>query len=258
MKLIDKIKNYFYDEEDPNESKKEAPKAEPSKGKAQVEIKEEKKEKTVENVPNLDVISERELFKSEPTFNFPIVFDDEDFKEPDVKTSRITSPKKEQTKKEEKFEQVEKIEKKAFIPSPNISPVYGVIREQAEDSASKHEDSDNLLNLYDDNKKVDIDDVLGRVYEQTRVEIKQERYEEVTAPKPILKDDLSLDIFDNNEEKKITREQLNSKKEVKIDTTDEVDKKLKTIDELLENTSEDDFYSLVDSMYKNESEEGDN
>lgn len=81
MKLIDKIKNYFYDEEEEDASKKNvAPKAEPVAFKPKEEPKEEKKESRL-NETNVDAISERELFKSDPTFNFPIIFDDEDFKE---------------------------------------------------------------------------------------------------------------------------------------------------------------------------------
>ena len=36
---------------------------------------------------------------------------------------------------------------------------------------------------------------------------------------------------------------------------DEIDNKIKSIDQLLKETSDDDFYSLVDSMYKDEEEE---
>lgn len=252
MKLIDKIKNYFYDEDEAGEPKKEAPsKSTPSKSKT-AEVKEEKNVDDEKKKENLDVVSERDLFKSEPTFNFPIIFDEEDFKTDKVPNNRINTVKKEQTKIE-----VEKTEKKAFMPSPNISPIYGIIRDQT--TVNMKDANDNLLNLYEDNKKVDIDDVLGKVYEQTRIEIKHESYEEVSStPQPEIKEDLSLDFFDSEQKNNVTREKLKSKPNKKEIPTDDVDKKLKSIDELLENTSDDDFYSLVDSMYKenNEDEDG--
>lgn len=256
MKLIDKIKNYFYDEEEEDASKKNvAPKAEPVAFKPKEEPKEEKKESRL-NETNVDAISERELFKSDPTFNFPIIFDDEDFKEekkiePRVE-SRISVTKTVQTKTVETV-----VEKKAFKPSPIISPVYGVIDSSAksEDNTSKSKDS--LLNLYDKNKKIDIDDILGKVYEPAKVEVKREEHisekvETVVTPKA--KDDLAIDFFNNIDTE--TREERKAKAEVAKESVDAVDEKLKSIDELLENTDDEDFYSLVDSMYK-EDEEGD-
>lgn len=250
MKFIDKIKNYFYDEEEVAETKKtELPKVDVD-FKAKSENKPEKKEPTRTNDTNLDVVSERELFKSDPTFNFPIIFDDEDFKEEKPQNHRISVVKKEQTKIEET------IERKVFKPSPNISPIYGVISNEPKTEKPTTSNSDNLLNLYDDNKKVNIDDVLGKVYEQKRVEIKKENYTELKRESDLpSKNDLSLDLFNSIEEN--TKEEIKSKIEVTKESINSVDEKLKTIDELLDNTNEDDFYSLVDSMYKENDEEGD-
>jgi hypothetical protein len=246
MKFIDKIKNYFYDEEDEMDK---VPASEKNEKVASKQNEEEKTERQDQQpkAENLNAISERELFKSDPTFNFPIIFDDEDFKEEKPSKHSINKPIIEKTK------EVERAEIKTFKPSLNISPVYGIIGDDVKkETTVTNAKSDNLLNLYNDNKKVNIDDVLDKVYSQKRVDLKSENYENKEDTKGIKenkKEALDLDLFDN----------LDTREEVKKDEdlTDEVDKKLKSIDELLENTDEDDFYSLVDSMYKEDNEEGD-
>lgn len=244
MKLIDKIKNYFYDEEDEIEKDQASDKGEKVVTKHSEEEKIEKN--TLPKSENLDAISERELFRSDPTFNFPIIFDDDDFKEEKPLKHSINKPVVEKTKV------VEEAEIKTFKPSLNISPVYGIIGDDIKkETTVTNTKSDNLLNLYDDNKKVNIDDVLDKVYSQKRVDLKSENYENNEDAKEInedKKESLDLDLFDN----------LDTKEESKKDDdlTEAVDKKLKSIDELLENTDEDDFYSLVDSMYKDDNEEG--
>jgi MarR-like DNA-binding transcriptional regulator SgrR of sgrS sRNA len=244
MKLIDKIKNYFYDEEEVEVKADNKAKTESTKTKG--EVKAEKKENSVSKEPDLDVISERELFKSDPTFNFPIIFDEEDFKEEKVKKSSIIPSRVEHTNV------VERAETKVFKPSLNISPVYGIIDEQKA-LAAKSNKGDSLLNLYDEKKKVDIDDVLDKVYSQKRVDLKSDTYtnDNENTNVPSVNDDLVLDFFNTSE----TRESKNN--DIMDNKTASVDEKLKSIDELLENTDEEDFYSLVDSMYKDEDEEGD-
>lgn len=247
MKLIDKIKNYFCDEEDEDVSKKNIPtKTEKPILKMGLESREDKREASNTNDSNLNAMSERELFRTDPTFNFPIIFDDEDFKEKEAKKERINAPKPVQTKT------VEKAEIKIFKPSPNISPIYGIIDNDSKKGANTAT-SDNLLNLYDENKKIDIDDVLGKVFDQKRVEIKRENYEEV---KDNSKSDMSFDFFNNIDT--VTKEEIKTTVKFDNDNVNTIDEKLKTIDELLENTEEEDFYSLVDSMYKENNEEGDN
>lgn len=231
MKFIDKIKNYFCDEEDVEAVKRtESPK---------VNIAESNKVNENKENENVDAISERKLFKSDPTFNFPIIFDDEDFKEETLRKPSINQMHVEQTKVIERV-----VETKIFKPSPNISPVYGILAEGDDGDGSKNV-NDNLLNLYDDNKKVDIDDVLGRVYEQTRTEINRDNYTNIN-------DDSSIDLFKNIELD--SKDEIKTKIEVTKESIISVDEKLKTIDELLDNTEDEDFYSLVDSMYKEEEE----
>ena len=75
MKLIDKIKNYFYDEDEAGEPKKEAPsKSTPSKSKT-AEVKEEKNVDDEKKKENLDVVSERDLFKDRIWLHHSLSFD---------------------------------------------------------------------------------------------------------------------------------------------------------------------------------------
>lgn len=247
MKLVDKIKNYFCDDEE-EEAPKKGNRTVVEDIKPKIEVKDEKRTNDKGNDVNLDAISERELFKSDPTFNFPIIFDDEDFKDEEIPNKRITPTKVEQTRV------IEKVETKVFKPSPNISPIYGIIDNDVKVETTNN--NDNLFNLYEENKKVDIDDVLGKVYSQTqtRVEIKRETYSDIKdQPVKETKDEESFDFFNNIDS--------TSKEEIRAKIVDEpiksVDEKLKSIDELLENTDDEDFYSLVDSMYKENEDEGD-
>jgi len=233
MKLIDKIKNYFYDEEDDEKEIKLVNSPEDSINAKEEDIV-DKKEVIVPNDEKLDAISERELFKSDPTFNFPIIFDEEDFKEEKTPKKSIKNDINDQIKI------IERPKNRKFKPSPNISPVYGIISDDDKPTGSTKRE-DNLLNLYDEKKKVDIDDVLGKVYEQSRVDLKNENYKTIEEDTSL--NNLSIDLFDNNNDK------------VLDEPIDKIDEKLKTIDELLENTNDEDFYSLVDSMYKEEENE---
>lgn len=262
MKLFDKIKNYFYDEDEPITPKTETPIV-----KTEVELESTGGRRNETEKINVDAVSERDLFKSDPTFNFPIIFDDDDFKDEKVSNSRINHTVIEQTKT------VETIEQRVFKPSPNISPVYGIIDTETKTTTTIQNNDAKLLNLYDEKKKIDIDDVLGKIYEQKRVEINKDIYSDVssvdetpTIEKVEPKDESTFDFFNSvtTETTSITDSStpttIEEKSELEMtrEETKKVDEKLKSIDELLNNTDEDDFYSLVDSMYTDTTEEGDN
>lgn len=138
MGMLDKIKNLFYEEE-----VVEVPKEEK---KATIIMKDED---TLEEKDEMDnVVSERDLLKSETTFKFPVIFEDEDFadmkKEEKVEqTQNIRkSETREQTTKYRKptldreviREVIEKPKK--FKPSPVISPVYGLLDKKENDGSS--------------------------------------------------------------------------------------------------------------------------
>ena len=93
--------------------------------------------------------------------------------------------------------------------------------------------------LTDSEDKVDIDYVIKKAYGNqatTREEKNKENQKESDEIIDLFKDKLKEDDFNNEE------------------LSNQVDEKIKSIDDLLKDTN-DDFYSLVDSMYKDE--EGD-
>lgn len=120
MGLLKKLKNIFYDEE-----VIEVP----------VQNKEEKKPKIEEVVlPKRDVVvespkketsfSERELFKSETTFNFPIFEDEEEIKP--KSRSNVLNLEEREYKSSSPLKET-KVDQRAFKPSPVISPIYGIL-----------------------------------------------------------------------------------------------------------------------------------
>jgi len=91
-----------------------------------------------------DVVSERDLFKNDSTFKFPI-FDEEedlfsDMKEPDKKLEPIIDYTPPPPKPSYKPPKPINKEKKAFKPSPVISPVYGIVSGEKIESVPKKED----------------------------------------------------------------------------------------------------------------------
>lgn len=231
MSLFDKFKNLFYEEEI-----KEEVKIEP-----QEEIKEEKKlevkkEETKKEEP------ERKIFNNEPTFKFPIAFDD-DFDEKERKSTINMIDKK------FKMPEVPKKEKKEFKPSPMISPIYGVM-----DKGSKQETTvrDGLLENSD--KKPDLEEVRSKAY--GTVISREEKYSN-NDKESIEKTEINLFFKEEpiKEKREVVEEQ--SYEEEQSYDLNEIDEKIKSIDELLKDTGdEDDLYSLVDKMYKDK-EEGD-
>ena len=146
MGLFGKIKNIFYDEEivevpEPEVKKEEKPKIE--------EVRIPKKEEPKVEEPSVKPIyTEREIFKTENTFKFPILDDEDD--EPIKTRSRVNALELERNKKtevkENKFEKFgdryndrvgnnrnvserNNPPEKVFKPSPIISPVYGILDE---------------------------------------------------------------------------------------------------------------------------------
>ncbi len=163
MGLFGKLKNIFYDEEivevPDNEVKKdEKPKIE--------EVKIPKKEEVkTEEAPVKPIYTEREIFKTENTFKFPILDDEDD--EPIKTRSRVNALELERNRKPEVKEnkvdrfsdrfndryngnttkrEVEKPKEpeRVFKPSPIISPVYGILddnytKEELKERQKKYE-----------------------------------------------------------------------------------------------------------------------
>lgn len=168
---------------------------------------------------NINSVNERELFKSENTFPFPD-FDEEEFsssmsRQQTPQRSKSTTNVLEYEKKKkiekkydfgryERTETREVVEKKKFKPSPIISPVYGILNEdyKIEDIKDKTEEFvNNNLDFNSVRKKA-----FGEI-ETLDEQPKQTYYEETVTVK----------LKENDEEKK---------------------QKVKTIDELLEDTAD--------------------
>ena len=230
-----KIKNVFMEDDIDEEPVKSVPKVE--------EIKKEEPviQKRERELPIEDTFSDRELVNSKENFKFPIIFEDEDFKEEKKKTKSINVLERENTKYEDLIKRDTKPQKKVFKPSLVISPVYGVL----DKNYSKEDITTKDGNRVSNDNGVDIDTVIKKAYgEEVVTKTREEKREE---------ENKTVDAFKEEETdiKSLTIEQAETKANEK-----EVDDKIASIDELLNDTNtDDDFYSLVDSMYKNE--EGD-
>ncbi len=146
MGMLDKIKNLFYEEE-----VVEVPKEEK---KATIIVKEEVDSEPKDEMD--DVVSERDLLKSETTFKFPVIFEDEDFADM-KKEEKVEQPQN--IRKTETREQTTKYRKptldrevireviekpKKFKPSPVISPIYGVLDKKESDSSGSKSSRSSL------------------------------------------------------------------------------------------------------------------
>lgn len=136
MGLISKIKDIFYDPvEDDEEEKVELPKKEFQRSEiTRREVKPEEKEEVkivknevVDNVKSENTFGERDLFRSERTFNFTEFDDDDD--EPEVPAPRVNALEieKRPARVIETPAREVNTKPKAFKPSPVISPIYGIL-----------------------------------------------------------------------------------------------------------------------------------
>lgn len=221
MGLLNKIKGILFEEVEEDEvvstpkSEEKKPIAEKIEPQRKVE---EPVEKSVQKVTapvkeaKTENLNERDLFKSDNISPF-FDFDEEEFSN----MSRVQKPKTtnvmeyERKKRVEKrydmgnfskIERTEVVEKKKFKPSPIISPVYGILNEdyKPEDIKSK---TDNVVNM-----GLDFNSVRKKAFgEETLGEPEATYYEESVTVK----------VKENEEEKQ---------------------QKVKTIDELLEDTSD--------------------
>lgn len=140
MKLLNKLKNIFYDEEIIDEPEAEIKKVDKVVKKdveekprvEEIKITREEPKREVEEVKRVveepkkesNNFSERELFRSERTFNFT-EFDDEDVDLPPRRS--VLNPEPKVVKRQEVQKPVIPEQPKIFKPSPVISPIYGIL-----------------------------------------------------------------------------------------------------------------------------------
>lgn len=221
MGLLNKIKGILFEEVEEDEVVS-TPKSEEKKPIAEKIEPQRKVEEPVEkSVPKVTApvketktenLNERDLFKSDNISPF-FDFDEEEFSNMSrVQKTKTTNVMEYERKKRvekrydmgnfSKIERTEVVEKKKFKPSPIISPVYGILNEdyKPEDIKSK---TDNVVNT-----GLDFNSVRKKAFgEETLGEPEATYYEESVTVK----------VKENEEEKQ---------------------QKVKTIDELLEDTSD--------------------
>mgnify|MGYP006939896382 CR=1 FL=1 len=278
MGLIGKLKNIFYDEEivevkdEPivREEKKEEIR------KPRIEEIQVQKEEKIENT-----YSERELFKSEPTFKFPVIDEDDD--EPVQTRSRVNTidlDRRESAKRPERVvDRVNEIHKpnvnvtigkeknseKTFTPSPVISPIYGIldknytkeeIKEKVETSKRPSESEFN----YDYVRRKaygtledELENTLTKLNNEVDKKVKEESKDDSKSIEELLNEieenanisvgDLEERIKDEFElEEEKQPSILDEKEEIKVDNELSLDADDKTL--------EHDLFNLIDSMYE--------
>lgn len=213
-------------------------------------------------------VSEREIFKSEKTFNFP-AFDEEEFESMTPRTTqRSTNIMEHERKMEAKRQEYKRPERKEekpaqpkFKPSPIISPVYGILdKNYTPDEITSR--TDNTLG-----RKLDVDSVRKKAFGEPQVvqkeevvvseqtmddKILEEKLEKARTIDELLKD-TSDEVIDLNDIPEATFEDLDKEEEV-IDTPEEevledIEPKHEASEE--DDTLESDLFDLIDSMYEN-------
>ena len=251
MGVFKKLKDVLFDdvEEDIEETEIESEATKeirqkfekPSEVKPKAKVKQETNTITEIKIPKDDDIPERELIKSESTFNFPMdveiegptprrskIFDDE-YESSRKRVANYSTPMYDNLKKETKKE-----EKKQFKPTPIISPVYGILDQN-------YSKDDIIVKTDIGVKGPDLDTVRKKAY---GIEIKDEPKE---TEIPNLKEKITI-VEDIKEEKlsDITT----------LIQDNQIEEALPDIKEAnIENTLETDLFKLIDSMYENKDEE---
>lgn len=273
MGLLEKVKNFFYDEDyEEDEEKEEIKKTiKPKKEKIKVtELKEEKHQKL-----DRQDISERQLFQAERTFNFPVDVEDEYYGIKEEKEDKINKVEERVYKREEpeykstmysgirdyaKTEvKEEPKQEKRFKPTPVISPIYGIM-----DKNYKKEDImiDSAKEVTTP-KKVDYDSVRKRAYSNVYKEEQQEdntkgifyNLDEEENENSTDDDDVKIiynDVtFDENEEddENVTIGQKIEEYENKEESDDEQDDISYDEDEYTEDNDEVDDYEEENNDY---------
>lgn len=273
MGVFSKLKNIFYDEVEVDEPAKEIkidkpvkkeivekPRVEEIKVVRQEEKREEpKREETSKENDNFG--NERDLFRSERTFNFT-QFDDDEIDLPPRRN--VLEREKKVVKQEVKEPVVE--QPKVFKPSPVISPIYGILDKdyKKEEIAPKKVEvkettlSANTINYDTVRRKAygtledDLEDTLNKMNKLTPNDIQAE-------VQKIDSDVNKLEERSNKIEDLITKIESSPEMNKNVSVGELEDKvKLENFDDTTElsndktmtdSTLEHDLFNLIDSMY---------
>ncbi|MDD4187300.1 MAG: hypothetical protein PHX04_00785 [Bacilli bacterium] len=243
MKVFKKLKDVLFDiEEDelPIITKKE---------KEEIKLPKFQEENTIKEIKiSKEEISERELMKSDSTFNFPLEveevtrsnrnfkFEDEPVRKSDPKDfSRLFNEEMKTEKSKDKFK-----------PTPIISPVYGIL--------DQNYSKDDIIVKTDIGVAApDLDEVRKKAY---GINSKKEISKKKTSKeeKPVKEADEALKTLDEilmaEDEKNIKKEEIKPIIDDELPDQPYSDEK----DLNIENTIETDLFNLIDSMYEDRKE----
>ena len=287
MGVFNKLKSIFYDEvvvEDETQeldkvskivkketSKDEAPKVEELKFKTvemdPIDEEDEEEVETKKEDTKADVLNDRDLFRSERTFNFVDFTDDEVEEKPAPRRNvldesprimRSTEPARDDTPK-------------VFKPTPVISPIWGVLdkdykKDEIKERPLSNESFTSSVTDYDNVRRKaygtledDLEDTLNKVTtDEIKEELeKEESDSELMDARTAKIEDLIGKIDEATEEldKNMSIEEAeNNVKLENFDDEDEDDEKDLTDKTLTDSTLEHDLFNLIDSMYDDKEE----
>lgn len=277
MGVFSKLKNIFYDEVEVDEPSKEIkidkpikkeivekPRVEEIKIVRQEEkIKEPEVKEEVKNEPTFG--SERDLFRSEKTFNFT-QFDDEEEEVLPPRRNVLDRERDRRTTRQEVKEPAVVEQPKVFKPSPVISPIYGILDKdykKEEIAPKKVEIKETQLSTsaanYDTVRRKaygtledDLEDTLNKMNKLTPNDIKAE-VQKIDNDVNKLEErsnkieDLISKIESSPEmDKNVSVGELEDR--VKLDNFDDTTD-LSNDKTMTDSTLEHDLFNLIDSMY---------
>ena len=282
MGVFNKLKSIFYDEvvvEDETQeldkvskivkketSKDEAPKVEELKFKTvemdPIDEDDEEEVETKKEDTKADVLNDRDLFRSERTFNFVDFTDDEVEEKPAPRRNVLDeSPRI--------MRSTEPARPKVFKPTPVISPIWGVLdkdykKDEIKERPLSNESFTSSVTDYDNVRRKaygtledDLEDTLNKVTtDEIKEELeKEESDSELMDARTAKIEDLIGKIDEATEEldKNMSIEEAeNNVKLENFDDEDEDDEKDLTDKTLTDSTLEHDLFNLIDSMYDKE------
>ena len=233
-----------------------------------------KKEVMQVEIPAPKIEEEKIEIKKEEKFVFPVYFDDKDF-------DTIT-PKKEEIKKEEPKKEIYKgntpsqttknVKKdKKFVPSPVISPVYGVLNKNYTKEEVVTKPLISRTDYYKPRKELSLDDVRKKafgtledelenslfhddpIYTEQEVDYFEEMEQEnKTEPKEEVPHEEVITTMEN----KIIDDFMNEKPDTSLEDNMTLEALNRITDEEEElKITESDLFNLIDSMYDKGDEE---
>lgn len=285
MGLMDKFKNLFTEEEEIEEEpiKKEVIHVDIPAPASSTNIKEES---AIVNKTESNTFTSAPHENREEKFKFPVYFDDKDFDDleknkPQVQKEQINKVeiKKNKVEKKEPYSGVRKTvreEKKAFRPSPIISPVYGILDKNyhKEDITTKRPN-----NIYKSSKNVTVDDIRNKAFGTLEDDLENTMFgqksilfndkEEKETNKDDYFDDLGFGL-DERFKDDSKKEDIIDDFDVDLNALKEENLTLGELNKMEENAQnnnrpktrseknkvkDDDLFNLIDSMYEKRDDE---